>query len=43
MWFVFIVNSLSGIVLTETYLLLPFWILMLLPMIVRTNRASKPR
>jgi O-antigen ligase len=43
MWFVFIVNSLSGIVLTEAYLLLPFWILMLLPMIVRTNRACEPR
>ena len=35
LWFVFVVNSLTGIVLTQPYLLLPFWILMVLPMIVR--------
>jgi hypothetical protein len=35
LWFVFVVNSLTGIVLTQPYLLLPFWILMLFPMIVR--------
>jgi O-antigen ligase len=35
MVFVFVVNSLTGIVLTESRLLLPFWILMVLPMIVR--------
>lgn len=37
MLFVFVVNSLSGIVLTATYLLLPFWILMVLPMVVRPH------
>jgi O-antigen ligase len=35
LWFVFVVNSLTGIVLTSPYLLLPFWILMVLPMVVR--------
>jgi O-antigen ligase len=35
MCFVFLVNSLSGIVLTSTHLLLPFWILIVLPMVVR--------
>jgi O-antigen ligase len=35
LWFVFVVNSLTGIVLTQPYLLLVFWILMVLPMIVR--------
>ncbi len=35
LWFVFVVNSLTGIVLTEPNQLLPFWILMLLPMVVR--------
>jgi O-antigen ligase len=35
MCFVILVNSLSGIVLTTTYLLLPFWIVMMLPMVVR--------
>jgi O-antigen ligase len=35
LWFVFIVNSLTGIILTVPNLLLSFWILMLLPMVVR--------
>jgi O-antigen ligase len=35
LWFVFVVNSLTGIVLTQPNLLLPFWILMVLPMVVR--------
>jgi O-antigen ligase len=35
LWFVFVVNSLTGIVLTEPHLLLTFWILVVLPMIVR--------
>lgn len=34
-WFVFVVNSMTGIVLTTPPLLLVFWILMVLPMIVR--------
>lgn len=34
-WFVFIVNSLTGIILTRADLLLVFWILMLLPTTVR--------
>ena len=34
LWFVFVVNSLTGIVLTQPYLLLSFWVLMVLPMIV---------
>ena len=34
-WFVFIVNSLTGIILTQPDLLLVFWILMLVPMTVR--------
>jgi O-antigen ligase len=34
-WFVLLVNSLTGIVLTVPHLLLAFWILMLLPMVVR--------
>jgi O-antigen ligase len=40
MWFVFIVNSLSGIILTATYLLLPFWIVMVLPMVVRPQMRA---
>jgi len=35
LWFVFIVNGLTGIVLTQPHLLLPFWVLMVLPMTVR--------
>jgi O-antigen ligase len=34
-WFVFVVNSLTGVVLTEPRYLLIFWVLMVLPMIVR--------
>jgi hypothetical protein len=35
LWFVFLVNSATGIVLTSPQLLLVFWVLMVLPMIVR--------
>jgi O-antigen ligase len=35
LWFVFLVNSATGITLTSPPLLLVFWILMVLPMIVR--------
>jgi O-antigen ligase len=35
LWFVFVVNSATGITLTSPSLLLVFWILMVLPMIVR--------
>jgi O-antigen ligase len=31
LWFVFIVNVATGVILTAEYLLLPFWIVMLLP------------
>jgi O-antigen ligase len=31
LWFVFVVNVATGVILTAPYLLLPFWILMLLP------------
>jgi O-antigen ligase len=37
LWFVFVINSLTGIILTQPDLLLIFWILMLLPMIVHTS------
>jgi O-antigen ligase len=40
MCFVFVVNSLSGIVLTAPYLLLPFWIVILLPMVVRPQTKA---
>jgi O-antigen ligase len=40
MWFVFVVNSLTSIVLTESFLLLPFWIVMSLPMVVRLGDRS---
>ena len=39
-WFVFVVNSLTGIILTKPHLLLAFWIVMLLPMVVRPERSS---
>jgi hypothetical protein len=35
LWFVFVVNSLSGAILTVSDLLLVFWVLMVLPMVVR--------
>jgi O-Antigen ligase len=35
LWFVFVVNSAAGIILTSPSLLLVFWILMLLPTVVR--------
>jgi hypothetical protein len=35
MWFVFVVNSLSGAILTVADLLLVFWVFMVLPMVVR--------
>jgi O-antigen ligase len=40
LWFVFVVNSLTGIILTQPHLLLTFWILMVLPMVVRTERSG---
>ena len=40
MWFVLVVNSLTGVVLTEPHLLLIFWIVMLLPMTVRPERSG---
>jgi O-antigen ligase len=41
LWFVFLVNSATGIVLTDPPLLLTFWVLMLFPMIVpRRDRIS---
>jgi O-antigen ligase len=44
LWFVFVVNSLTGIILTQPSLLLVFWILMLLPMTVRSEErvATRP-
>jgi O-Antigen ligase len=42
-WFVFIVNSTTGIVLTTPPLLLVFWILMVLPMIVRPGERGNAR
>jgi O-antigen ligase len=44
LWFVFVVNSLTGIILTQPSLLLVFWILMLLPMTVRAEErvATRP-
>jgi O-antigen ligase len=41
LWFVFVVNSLTGIILTEPHLLLTFWILMMLPMVVRPRGAVR--
>ena len=43
LWFVFIVNSLTGIILTQGYLLLVFWILMLLPMTLRPRKGDLAR
>jgi O-antigen ligase len=40
LWFVFVVNSLTGITLTQPSLLLVFWILMSLPMIVPSNERD---
>jgi O-antigen ligase len=40
LWFAFIVNSLTGIILTVPDLLLSFWILMLLPMVVRPRKDA---
>ena len=44
LWFVFVVNSLTGIILTQPSLLLVFWVLMLLPMTVRSEKqvATRP-
>jgi O-antigen ligase len=43
LWFVFIVNSLTGIILTRSDLLLVFWILMLLPTTVRRREGDLAR
>jgi hypothetical protein len=40
LWFVFVINSLTGIILTEASLLLVFWILLVLPMIVRVDEGQ---
>lgn len=44
LWFVFVVNSLTGIILTQPSLLLVFWVLMVLPMTVRSEErvATRP-
>jgi O-antigen ligase len=39
LWFVFVVNSLTGIILTVPDLLLSFWVLMVLPMVVRPRNV----
>ena len=39
-WFVFVINSLTGIILTQPDLLLVFWILMLLPMTVPARNGD---
>ena len=39
-WLLFVVNSMTGIVLTTPPLLLVFWILMVLPMIVRPGESG---
>jgi O-antigen ligase len=43
LWFVFLVNSATGIVLTSPPLLLVFWVLMVLPMIVPWTRVEGRR
>ena len=40
LWFVFLLNSLTGIVLTSPPLLLVFWVLMVLPMTVRLGERD---
>jgi hypothetical protein len=40
MWFVLVVNSATGIVLTDAHLLLIFWVLMVLPMVVRVRAVG---
>jgi O-antigen ligase len=40
LWFVFIVNSLTSVILTEPQFLLVFWILMVLPMVVRPRERG---
>lgn len=39
-WFVFLVNSASGAILTSPKLLLVFWVLMALPMVARKSRTE---
>jgi O-antigen ligase len=43
MCFVFVVNSLTGIILTQSDLLLAFWILLVLPMAVRRHPPVEER
>jgi O-antigen ligase len=43
LWFVFLVNSATGITLTSPPLLLVFWVLMVLPMIVPRGRTGGTR
>jgi O-antigen ligase len=40
-WLVFVVNSATGITLTSPSLLLTFWVLMVLPMIVRRQERTR--
>jgi len=42
LWFVFLVNSATGITLTSPPLLLVFWVLMVLPTIVRKRSETVP-
>jgi O-Antigen ligase len=43
LWFVFLVNSATGITLTSPPLLLVFWVLMVLPMIVQREQTGAVR
>jgi O-antigen ligase len=43
LWFVFMVNSASGAILTSPSLLLVFWVLMSLPMVVRPRQETRRR
>jgi O-antigen ligase len=41
LWFVFVVNAFTGIILTTENLLLPFWVLLLLPAIVTVGERRR--
>jgi len=41
LWFVFVVNSASGVILTSPELLIVFWVLMTVPMAVRSGRGEE--
>jgi O-antigen ligase len=40
-WLVFVINSATGVILTSPSLLLTFWVLMVLPMIVRRQERAR--